>query len=69
MEAQYNVKILKLGHRLNSVSCELERATTESCCSCTCLSALLLASSVFAPLPMTRQLPMGVEDAETPSRA
>mmetsp|Transcript_30262 Transcript_30262/g.48847 ORF Transcript_30262/g.48847 Transcript_30262/m.48847 type:complete len:82 (-) Transcript_30262:74-319(-) len=34
-----------------------------------CLSALLLATRVFAPLPMTRQLPMGVEDAETPSRA
>jgi len=37
-----------------------------SCRTRTCLSALLLASRVFAPVPMTRQLPMGVEDAETP---
>ena len=40
-----------------------------SCRSRTCVSALLLASRVFAPLPMRRQLPMGVEDVETPSRA
>jgi len=29
MEAQYKVEILKLGHHLNSVSCEVERVTTE----------------------------------------
>ena len=52
-----------------SVEISSAKSWLMSCCSRTCLSALLLASRVFAPLPMTRQLPIGVEDAETPSRA
>jgi hypothetical protein len=52
-----------------SVEISSAKSWLMSCRSRTCLCALLLASRMFAPLPMTRQLPMGVEDAETPSRA
>ena len=56
-------------HQHTSVEIASAKSWLRSCRSRTFLSALFLASRVFAPLPMTRQLPMGVEDAETPSRA